>query len=164
MSVADGLLRTGAHKRALVIGAETFSRILDWKVYARSDRHFVKKFEEETGIAIDYQIVPADQYFNLLRTKLNSGEAPDIFGGQSGVTAQSCPDPADLGTEWPRTDQADGLVVGDVDLGKVGEWNPQFQPDELWLMANPVPGMRIIARRMMSAAEPWIGALIDARS
>jgi raffinose/stachyose/melibiose transport system substrate-binding protein len=45
-----------------------------------------KKFEEQTGIAIDYQIVPADQYFNLLRTKLNSGEAPDIFGGQSGVT------------------------------------------------------------------------------
>jgi len=30
LSVADGLLRTGAHKRALVIGAETFSRILDW--------------------------------------------------------------------------------------------------------------------------------------
>jgi 3-oxoacyl-[acyl-carrier-protein] synthase-3 len=27
---ADGLLRTGAAKRALVIGAETFSRILDW--------------------------------------------------------------------------------------------------------------------------------------
>jgi len=31
LSVADGLLRAGAHKRALVIGAETFSRILDWK-------------------------------------------------------------------------------------------------------------------------------------
>ena len=30
LSVVDGLLRTGAHKRALVIGAETFSRILDW--------------------------------------------------------------------------------------------------------------------------------------
>jgi 3-oxoacyl-[acyl-carrier-protein] synthase-3 len=27
---ADGLLRTGAFKRALVIGSETFSRILDW--------------------------------------------------------------------------------------------------------------------------------------
>jgi 3-oxoacyl-[acyl-carrier-protein] synthase III len=27
---ADGLIRTGAFKRALVIGAETFSRILDW--------------------------------------------------------------------------------------------------------------------------------------
>jgi 3-oxoacyl-[acyl-carrier-protein] synthase-3 len=30
LSVADAMLRTGAHKRALVIGAETFSRILDW--------------------------------------------------------------------------------------------------------------------------------------
>src|SRR6185437_12980589 len=30
LSVVDGLLRTGVHKRALVIGAETFSRILDW--------------------------------------------------------------------------------------------------------------------------------------
>lgn len=38
-----------------------------------------KKFEEETGIAIDYQIIPADQYQNLLTTKLNSGECSDIF-------------------------------------------------------------------------------------
>jgi 3-oxoacyl-[acyl-carrier-protein] synthase III len=30
LSVADALLRTGAHRRALVIGAELFSRILDW--------------------------------------------------------------------------------------------------------------------------------------
>jgi 3-oxoacyl-[acyl-carrier-protein] synthase-3 len=30
ITVADALLRTGAHSRALVIGAELFSRILDW--------------------------------------------------------------------------------------------------------------------------------------
>ncbi|MBN8919194.1 MAG: ketoacyl-ACP synthase III [Rhizobiales bacterium] len=30
MATADSLLRTGAFRRALVIGAETFSRILDW--------------------------------------------------------------------------------------------------------------------------------------
>ena len=30
LSIADSMLRTGAAKRALVIGAETFSRILDW--------------------------------------------------------------------------------------------------------------------------------------
>ncbi len=30
LATADGLLKTGAFKRALVIGAETFSRILDW--------------------------------------------------------------------------------------------------------------------------------------
>jgi raffinose/stachyose/melibiose transport system substrate-binding protein len=45
-----------------------------------------KMFEEETGIHVDYQIIPADQYFNILQTKLNTGEGPDIFGGQSGVS------------------------------------------------------------------------------
>jgi 3-oxoacyl-[acyl-carrier-protein] synthase-3 len=30
LATADGLLRTGAYRRALVIGSETFSRILDW--------------------------------------------------------------------------------------------------------------------------------------
>ncbi|WP_375789743.1 beta-ketoacyl-ACP synthase III [Bradyrhizobium sp. Pha-3] len=30
LTTADNFLRAGAHKRALVIGAETFSRILDW--------------------------------------------------------------------------------------------------------------------------------------
>jgi 3-oxoacyl-[acyl-carrier-protein] synthase-3 len=30
LSVADSMLRGGGYKRALVIGAETFSRILDW--------------------------------------------------------------------------------------------------------------------------------------
>lgn len=54
----------------------------DWIYDAEMD--LAKNFEEETGIKIDFQIVPADQYFNLLMTKLNSGEGPDIFGGQSG--------------------------------------------------------------------------------
>lgn len=31
LSVAEGLLKSGQHKKALVIGAETFSRILDWE-------------------------------------------------------------------------------------------------------------------------------------
>jgi 3-oxoacyl-[acyl-carrier-protein] synthase-3 len=31
LATIDGLLRTGAFKRALVIGSETFSRIVDWK-------------------------------------------------------------------------------------------------------------------------------------
>ncbi|MDA3846803.1 MAG: extracellular solute-binding protein [Vallitaleaceae bacterium] len=42
------------------------------------------KFEEETGIQVDYQIIPSDQYFNVLLTKLNSNEALDIFMSQSG--------------------------------------------------------------------------------
>jgi len=31
LSIAEGLLKSGQHKKALVIGAETFSRILDWE-------------------------------------------------------------------------------------------------------------------------------------
>lgn len=31
VQVADSMLRVGAHRRALVIGAETFTRILDWE-------------------------------------------------------------------------------------------------------------------------------------
>lgn len=54
----------------------------DW-VYD-AEMELGEKFEEETGIKVDYQIVPADQYYNLLMTKLNSGEGPDIFAGQSG--------------------------------------------------------------------------------
>ena len=45
-----------------------------------------KQFEAKTGIHIDYQIIPAANYFQVLKTKLNSGQGPDIFGGQSGVS------------------------------------------------------------------------------
>jgi len=49
-----------------------------------SEMQLAEKFEEQTGIRIDYQIVPSDQYFNVLKAKMAAGEAPDIFGGQSG--------------------------------------------------------------------------------
>ncbi|MCB8924193.1 MAG: carbohydrate ABC transporter substrate-binding protein [Ardenticatenaceae bacterium] len=62
----------------------TYMASQDW--VKEAEMELAVKFEEETGIHIDFQIVPADQYFNLLTTKLNSGEATDIFGGQSGKT------------------------------------------------------------------------------
>lgn len=60
----------------------TFLASQDW-IYD-AEKELGEKFEEQTGIHVDYQIVPADQYFSVLMTKLNSGEGPDIFGGQSG--------------------------------------------------------------------------------
>lgn len=54
----------------------------DWVQKAEQDLSL--KFEQETGIKVDYQIIPADQYPNLLKTKLNSGECADLFGNQSG--------------------------------------------------------------------------------
>jgi len=62
----------------------TYLASQDWIKDAEMD--LAAMFEEETGIHVDFQIVPSDQYFNVLTTKLNSGEGPDIFGGQSGKT------------------------------------------------------------------------------
>ena len=61
----------------------TFMASQDW-VYD-AEMELGQKFEQETGIKIDYQIIPSDQYYTVLMTKLNSGEGPDIFGGQSGT-------------------------------------------------------------------------------
>ncbi len=54
----------------------------DWIEDAEQD--LGAQFEEETGIHVDYQILPADQYQDVLLTRLNSGEGPDIFMAQSG--------------------------------------------------------------------------------
>jgi raffinose/stachyose/melibiose transport system substrate-binding protein len=52
-----------------------------------SERELAEQFEAESGIHVDFQIVPADQYFSVLQTKLEAGgEGIDIFGGQSGTT------------------------------------------------------------------------------
>jgi len=47
LAAADGLLRTGTYKRALVIGSETFSRILDW-----SDRSTCVLFGDGAGAVV----------------------------------------------------------------------------------------------------------------
>ena len=39
----------------------------------------VEKLKEEENITVDLQIVPDDQYNNLLQMKINSGEAPDMI-------------------------------------------------------------------------------------
>jgi raffinose/stachyose/melibiose transport system substrate-binding protein len=52
-----------------------------------SEREMAEKFEAESGIHVDFQIIPADQYFSVLQTKLEAGgDGIDIFGGQSGKT------------------------------------------------------------------------------
>jgi 3-oxoacyl-[acyl-carrier-protein] synthase-3 len=69
LSTADNFLRSGAFKRALVIGAETFSRILDW-----SDRGTCVLFGDGAGaVVLDAQQGPggpADR--GVLSTHLRS--------------------------------------------------------------------------------------------
>ena len=47
LAIADALLRTGTYKRALVIGSETFSRILDW-----TDRSTCVLFGDGAGAVV----------------------------------------------------------------------------------------------------------------
>lgn len=49
----------------------------DWIVDI--DKTLAEKFTEETGIKIDQQLNPSDQYTNIVKAKLASGEGPDIF-------------------------------------------------------------------------------------
>jgi 3-oxoacyl-[acyl-carrier-protein] synthase III len=57
LAAADGLLRSGGFSRALVIGAETFSRILDW-----TDRGTCVLFGDGAGaVVLDAQDLPGTQ-------------------------------------------------------------------------------------------------------
>ena len=46
-------------------------------------QELAKDFEAETGIKVDFQIVPDAQWRDLLKAKLSSGEAPDIFAADA---------------------------------------------------------------------------------
>jgi 3-oxoacyl-[acyl-carrier-protein] synthase-3 len=83
VQVADSMLRTGIHKRALVIGAETFSRILDWE-----DRTTAVLFGDGAGaIVLEGQESEADAARGILATKLHAdGRYNDLLyvdGGPS---------------------------------------------------------------------------------
>lgn len=54
----------------------------DW--IKSSEQVLAGKFEAKTGIHIDFQIIPSAQYFDVLKTKLNSGQGIDLFLGQAG--------------------------------------------------------------------------------
>ncbi len=82
MATADSLLRTGMAKKALVIGAETFSRILDWE-----DRTTCVLFGDGAGaVVLEAQDVAEDGP-GILATRLHAdGEHCDLLhvdGGPS---------------------------------------------------------------------------------
>ena len=69
LATVDGLLRTGAFRRALVIGAETYSRILDWK-----DRATCVLFGDGAGAFVVEAVAQQGTYADrgLLATRLRS--------------------------------------------------------------------------------------------
>lgn len=65
VQVADSMIRAGAHRRALVIGAETFSRILDWE-----DRTTCVLFGDGAGAMVLAAEEDSDR--GILATKLHA--------------------------------------------------------------------------------------------
>ncbi|WP_294331011.1 beta-ketoacyl-ACP synthase III [uncultured Sphingomonas sp.] len=83
VQVADSMLRAGVHRRALVIGAETFSRILDWE-----DRTTCVLFGDGAGaIVLEAQDTAGEAPQGILSTKLHAdGRYNDLLyvdGGPS---------------------------------------------------------------------------------
>jgi len=70
MATADSLLRTGMAKRALVIGAETFSRILDWE-----DRTTCVLFGDGAGAIVLEAAEAADEASGVIATRLHADGA-----------------------------------------------------------------------------------------
>ena len=70
LGVADSLLRTGMAQRALVIGAETFSRILDW-----DDRTTCVLFGDGAGAVVLEAREVADDGPGILATRLHADGA-----------------------------------------------------------------------------------------
>jgi len=66
VQVADSMLRAGVHRRALVIGAETFSRILDWE-----DRTTCVLFGDGAG-AIVLEATEESDGRGILSTRLHA--------------------------------------------------------------------------------------------
>ncbi|HVF93285.1 MAG TPA: beta-ketoacyl-ACP synthase III [Sphingomonas sp.] len=83
VQVVDAMLRSGVHRRALVIGAETFSRILDWE-----DRGTCVLFGDGAGaIVLEAQESDPDTGRGILAAKLHAdGRHNDLLyvdGGPS---------------------------------------------------------------------------------
>lgn len=87
-------------------------------------QRMIQKLEEEENIIIDAQIVPDDEAVNMIKMKLNSGEAPDIID-YNVPAIYDLVDPAEYfadmtGEEWTQrlvipenvTCQEDGKIYG----------------------------------------------------
>ena len=104
LTLADSLIRTGGASRALVIGSEVFSRILDF-----DDRTTCVLFGDGAGAVV----LEASDVPGLLATELHAdGRHLDILCTPGGVGARKVPDTAFLKMDGPAVFK---LAVGVLD-------------------------------------------------
>ena len=79
LSVADKFIRSGSHRRALVVGAETMSRITDW-----TDRGTCVLFGDGAGAVV----IEASEEPGILSTHLHAdGQYKDLLRVSAGVSS-----------------------------------------------------------------------------
>lgn len=103
------------------------------------DKELAAKFEQETGIKVDIQAYPDDQYRDILKTKLATQEAPDIMLMDAGIIMNNYqPDKylMDLSGESWVGKMKDWAVNGATVDGKVYGFN-LFSVDGWGLLYNP---------------------------
>ncbi len=132
----------------------TFMASQDWVQDA--ELALAQKFTEQTGIKVDYQIVPSDQYPNLLQTKLNSGECTDIFCSQAGrfdivTTLNVAKNAADLTAEpWVATMEATAAAEVTADGKVYGQ--PMQDTSAVWAIAY---NKKIFSDLSLSIPKSW---------
>jgi len=62
----------------------------------------MKKFEEETGVHVDLDVVPSESVQTIVQTQLRSGDGPDVFGYDTGPGFAGAL--AEAGLLYPLTD------------------------------------------------------------
>lgn len=104
------------------------------------DRTLAEEFTAETGIKVDYQLNPDDQYTNIVKAKLSSGEGPDIFYCNGGFGMKEyLPEKyfTDLSDQpWVErledwaidASTYDGKIVG-LDMWSVDGWAMLYNPE-----------------------------------
>ncbi|MDH5676473.1 MAG: DUF58 domain-containing protein [Myxococcales bacterium] len=152
-------LRSGVHRSphrgASVIFAEHRHyrpgddlRLLDWRAYARSDRHTIKRFEQETHLRAHL----------LLDTSASMG-----YGGESaGVSKREYAATLLAALAYVLLGQGDATGVQTLDSELVAQVPARARPDQLeailqLLAAPPRPGARTDLAAAVGAAVERVG-------
>jgi raffinose/stachyose/melibiose transport system substrate-binding protein len=103
------------------------------------DRTLADKFTAETGIKVEFQAIPDDQYFNVLKARLSMGETADIFMTNAGTSLEDFQPEKNFlelsGEPWvART--SDWAIPGISYNGKIVAFN-LWSPDTWSVLYDP---------------------------
>jgi len=103
------------------------------------DKDLAAKFTAETGIKIDFQLAPDDQYSNTLKVKFAAMEGPDVYLTPSGLGIfefQPEQNALDLSKEAWVTRYTDWAKAGATYNGKIVQFNT-WSVDGWAMLYNP---------------------------